>query len=165
VARAFDNDVLAQVGEHGGQPVGAHERRDQVVRAGQEQRGAVDGAPGQMLGERPVAVEVPVIVQAAGKTGSLKRPDEHSELLLGQPRPRLDRLRRPPGYVNVAGQERAADIGVEHRVGDAGLLEPDHIEVLAQPAAQHPDGRDRRARPDRHAQPGDRPDPIGMLER
>ena len=59
----------------------------------------------------------------------------------------------------------AADVGGHLGVGHAGLLEPQHVEVLAEPLPPTFGGAGPGARNRRHAQPHDRTDAVRVQQR
>ena len=92
---------------------------------------------------------------------------KYLELFVRQPGAGRQRRGRavPRRGADVVGEQRAPDVGRQRRVGDARLLEPDHVEVLAQALAQHRDRRHRRAGRGRDAEPGDGAHPVGVGQR
>jgi hypothetical protein len=118
-------------------------------------------------GELPVAIDVAVVVEAAGEAGALEGLDVDAEVLLGQPRRsrRLIFALRPLRRPLLSGRQRPADVARERRVGRAGLLEPDDVEVVTERFAQQPRRRSGRARQEGHAHVHHGGDPIGSRER
>ena len=189
VPGALDQDLAAQIRAEGRQhgdggalrlQLGTH--HDGVAQTADEERGHRDLAIREGGEQLPVAIEVPVPVEAAAEAGALELARVDVEVGFREPVGQLLRVEhavhelrrlRQVEFPRLARRERAGR-GVEHpphqrarvrielRLGDAGLLEVEDVEEpIAGHRAQHVGGLDRQAREERNAHADDGAEAIG----
>ena len=187
VPGAFDEHVAAVIGHPAVHDRGRAHEQDRIRGTADEQRrdrhlGAVDA-----FGQRPVAIEVAVPVDAAGEAGTRELGDVVVELGLRQPRGKGVGFRQPLDETAAVGCGCRADIesvflgqtqsrehaphrrrriATEVRVGDAGLLEVEDVEErVAEHLAHDLDGWHRAAREERNAHAHDTGDAFRRQQR
>ncbi|SIJ18215.1 Uncharacterised protein [Mycobacteroides abscessus subsp. abscessus] len=158
----IDQEVAPVIGPvlHASRMVGESEYR--ICGARDEERGHYHVSVRKTLGESPIAVEVPVPVQAAGESGSGEFGDVMVQLVLAQPfgqlagiRHALNESRGPgcdhrgavdAGHPSHHAAHRGCRVPVEIGVGDARFLEVQDVEeVVAEQFVPRLCGRDLTA--------------------